>query len=227
MRKIKLTYEIKSANGIWNRTEYVTDNGKDYERIVNIIHSNPNEYRVINAEHIEEDSIMTITTEQIAKLKDAYESNKMDLKDIEEYIEEYGMTDDGLTDATESFEQGWNNALEFVFRVLEENGEDEIMGYKMKVIIEDPNTEEGMSSGLFFTLNCDFCYDEEQYGNGYYVSISGKDFSPEYLDIRYDRSFNRSNKSKWLEEWARNYWSGKNGAWIVKKIDIVPIKEQF
>ena len=52
MRKIKLTYEIKSANGIWNCKEYVTDDGKDYERIVNIIHSNPSEYRVINVEHI-------------------------------------------------------------------------------------------------------------------------------------------------------------------------------
>lgn len=52
MRKIKLTYKIKSANGIWNCKEYVTDDGKDYERVVNIIHSNPNEYRVVNVEHI-------------------------------------------------------------------------------------------------------------------------------------------------------------------------------
>lgn len=170
---------------------------------------------------------MNITKEQIAKLKDAYKSNKETLREVEEYIEEFGMTDDGLTDATESFEQGYNNALEFVFRVLEDNGEEEIMGYEMKVIIENPNIEEGMSSGLFFTLNCYFCYDEDQYGNGHYVSIEGKDFCSQYLDIRYDKSFNRNNKSKWLEEWARNYWSGKNGAWIVKKIDIVPMKEQF
>lgn len=227
MRKIKLTYEIKSANGIWNRKEYVTDDGKDYERVVNIIHSNPTEYRVINVEHVEEDLIMNITKEQIAKLKDAYEDNKMQLKEVEEHIEEYGMTDDGLTDATESFEQGWNNALEFVFRILESNGEENFMRYTMNVTIEDPNTKDGMSSGLFFILDCDFVYDEEQYGNGYYVSMKGKDFSSKYLDIRYDKSFNRSNKSKWLEEWARNYWSGKNGAWIVKKIDIVPMKEQF
>jgi len=38
---------------------------------------------------------------------------------IKDYIEEYGMTGDGLTDATESFEQGYNNALEFVFRILD------------------------------------------------------------------------------------------------------------
>jgi hypothetical protein len=221
MRTIKLTYEIKSANGFWNRKEYVTDDGKDYERIVNVIHSNPSEYRVINVEHIEEDLIMNITKEQVAKLKDAYESNKEILREVEEHIEEYGMTDDGLTDATESFEQGYNNALEFVFRVLEDSGEEEIMGYEMKVAIaKDGNEKER-------TLNCWFSYDEEQYGNGHYVSIKGKDFSPQYFDIRYDRSFNRSNKSKWLEEWARSYWSGENGAWSIKEIDIIPIKEQF
>ena len=62
---------------------------------------------------------MNITKEQIAKLKDAYESNKEELNYIKDYIEEYGMTGDGLTDATESFEQGYNNALEFVFRILD------------------------------------------------------------------------------------------------------------
>ena len=61
---------------------------------------------------------MNITKKQIAKLKDVYEENKEAFIELEEHIEEYGMTDDGLTDATESFEQGYNNALEFVFRVL-------------------------------------------------------------------------------------------------------------
>lgn len=53
MRKIKLTYDVKSANGVWNRKEYVTDSGKDYERVVNIIHNNLDTYKVINAEHID------------------------------------------------------------------------------------------------------------------------------------------------------------------------------
>ena len=61
---------------------------------------------------------MNITKEQITKLKDAYEGNKEELKYVEDYIEKYGMTSDGLNDATESFEQGYNNALEFVFKVL-------------------------------------------------------------------------------------------------------------
>lgn len=62
---------------------------------------------------------MNITKEQITNLKDAYEGNKEELKYVEDYIKEYGMTDDGLSDATESFEQGYNNALEFVFRILD------------------------------------------------------------------------------------------------------------
>ena len=62
---------------------------------------------------------MNITNEQIAKLKESYESNKEDLKGLKRYIRKYGMTDDGITDVTESFEQGYNNAFELVFRVLE------------------------------------------------------------------------------------------------------------
>lgn len=61
---------------------------------------------------------MSITNEQIMKLKESYEDNKEALRNLEDYIEEYGMTDDGLSDVAESFEQGWNNALEFVFLTL-------------------------------------------------------------------------------------------------------------
>ena len=61
---------------------------------------------------------MIITNEQIRLLEDAYASNKEDLRNLERYIQENGITDDGCTDATESFEQGYNNALEWVFNVL-------------------------------------------------------------------------------------------------------------
>lgn len=94
------------------------------------------------------------------------------------------------------------------------------MNYIMKVVIEDPNTPEGMTSGLFFKLNCSFHYDKDQYGNGHYVSIKGENFFPECLDLRYDHSFDRNKKEEWLEAWARSYWSGKNGAWTVKTIEI-------
>ena len=61
---------------------------------------------------------MKITSEQIMELKESYEDNKATLEELEEYIEENGITDEGLSDVIESFEQGWNNAMEFVFSVL-------------------------------------------------------------------------------------------------------------
>lgn len=102
------------------------------------------------------------------------------------------------------------------------------MNYKMKVSITDPNTKEGMTSELTYSLNCIFVYDEEQYGKKTYLSISTDDGRfDNYYDLRYDEHFRRDEKEAYLEYWARNYWSGKNGAWIIKEIDIVPMKEQF
>lgn len=97
------------------------------------------------------------------------------------------------------------------------------MNYKMNVMIKDPQTAEGMTSGLFFELTCYFVYDEEQYGNGHYLSIEGKGFSPQHFDLRYDKSFRRNEKEKWLENWARNYWSGKNGAWAIESLEIIKV----
>ena len=51
---------------------------------------------------------MNIKQTQIEMLRDSYESNKEDLQ----MLEENGV------DISESFEQGYNNALEFVFRTL-------------------------------------------------------------------------------------------------------------
>lgn len=98
------------------------------------------------------------------------------------------------------------------------------MIYKMKVTITDPNTKEGLFSSLNFDLDCNFVYDPEQYGNGYYVSIAGKEFYRQVIDLRYDKSFDRYNKAKWLEEWAKNYWSGKNGAWAIKTLEIIKVE---
>lgn len=96
------------------------------------------------------------------------------------------------------------------------------MKYSMKVRLTDPNTPEGMISELFFDLMCEFVYDKDQYGNGHYVAIKGKEmpFGKEVIDLRYDTSFDRNNKGEWLENWARNYWSGKNGAWAIKTLEI-------
>ena len=52
MRTIKITYEHKTANGEWRHKEYTTDNGKDYERVVNILHNNKDEYKVLDVKHV-------------------------------------------------------------------------------------------------------------------------------------------------------------------------------
>lgn len=97
------------------------------------------------------------------------------------------------------------------------------MKYQINVTITDPETPKEMYSGLTFNLEAVFFYDEEQYGNGHYLSIYGKGFSEQHYDIRYDTSFRRNEKAKYLEQWARNYWSGKNGAWVIKSLEIVKL----
>ena len=67
---------------------------------------------------------MEISKEIINELKEVYNSNKESLEKLEEYINENGATDCGITDVTESFEQGYNNALEFVFSKLQINLDD-------------------------------------------------------------------------------------------------------
>ena len=71
---------------------------------------------------------MIITTKQINKMKEMYNTNKEELNRIEAFIDEYGCTDDGLTDVSESFEQGWNNAMELVF---------DLLGIKYKTTVDD------------------------------------------------------------------------------------------
>jgi len=59
-----------------------------------------------------------LTEKQQKILKDSYKANEKDLKKVQRYVNKYGCTEDGLSDASESFEQGWNNALQFVFSTL-------------------------------------------------------------------------------------------------------------
>lgn len=61
---------------------------------------------------------MEITKEQIEELKGTYEANKEDLKEVRRYINKYDILDNGVSEVEETFEQGYNNALEYVFRVL-------------------------------------------------------------------------------------------------------------
>ena len=94
------------------------------------------------------------------------------------------------------------------------------MKYKMKVWIVNPDTQDGANSELMFDLDCAFAYDENSYGNGYWLGIGGKGFFGHGYDLRYDASFNSKRKIAWLADWADNYWSGENGAYELKKIEI-------
>lgn len=58
------------------------------------------------------------TDRQMLTLIGSYQGNKEELETLKQFIKENGITDYGLSDITESFEQGYNNALQFVFSVL-------------------------------------------------------------------------------------------------------------
>ena len=51
-------------------------------------------------------------------LRDSYKRNKKELNQLRFMVKEHGRTEQGLEDASESYEQGWNNALEFVFELF-------------------------------------------------------------------------------------------------------------
>lgn len=97
------------------------------------------------------------------------------------------------------------------------------MKYQMIVKITDPDTPDGMFSELTFKFNCYFSYNPNQYGNGYYLRIANKVYEPFDFDLRYDLSFNSNKPEEWLKKWANNYWSGKNGAWKIKRLLIKKI----
>lgn len=59
-----------------------------------------------------------ITDEMVKKLVESHQSNKETLQEMKEFIDDVGYLNNGLTDINESFEMGYNNALEYVFKVL-------------------------------------------------------------------------------------------------------------
>jgi len=60
---------------------------------------------------------MEINKEQIQELINAYESNNETLRNIDKMFDDYGHVGNGNT-PEETHEQGYNDALEFVFKVL-------------------------------------------------------------------------------------------------------------
>ncbi len=59
-----------------------------------------------------------VSVETIATLKDAYEGNKESLRQVKRDIKDYGTLDNGVSDIEDTFEMGYNNALEYVFKTL-------------------------------------------------------------------------------------------------------------
>ncbi len=93
------------------------------------------------------------------------------------------------------------------------------MKYRMNIVIENSITDHKVA----FNLNCNFFYDEDQYGNGHYVSIIGKEFSKQVIDLRYDISFDRNNKEKWIEKWIKSQWCGKDVAYSLESFKIIKL----
>lgn len=90
------------------------------------------------------------------------------------------------------------------------------MHYKMNVVISDPNTKKGMYSGIPFCLDVYLFNKLSQYGNAYTVDICCNDC----YQLSFEARCECDNVDKCLEKWAHNYWSGKNGAWLVKSLEI-------
>lgn len=97
------------------------------------------------------------------------------------------------------------------------------MKYLMSVVIKDPETKSGMISDILLKFRCCFITDDEGYGNKTYLSIIGEG-SDKYIDLRYDKNYHRGKEKEYLEYWARNYWTGKNGAWEIKSLNITGVE---
>jgi heterodisulfide reductase subunit B len=64
------------------------------------------------------DNNINLTEEIINNIIETYQSNKETINEMQKKIDEFGYLDNGLTDIYESFEMGYNNALEYVASLL-------------------------------------------------------------------------------------------------------------
>lgn len=97
------------------------------------------------------------------------------------------------------------------------------LNYKMIVDVYDPNTPDGMFSGLRLYLFCEVLSDVNDYGNGCYISIRGEGFSKQIFDVRFDKSFHLNEPDVWLKKWAENYWNGVYGVWAIRRLQIIKL----
>lgn len=58
------------------------------------------------------------SVKEINRIKELLDSAKEDLKVVEDHIDQYGILDNGVSDSTDTFEQGYVNALEQVLKIL-------------------------------------------------------------------------------------------------------------
>lgn len=100
-------------------------------------------------------------------------------------------------------------------------GKDFEMKYSLTVVLEDPNSEEGMVSEIVLNLMAEFIREAKKYGNGYYLTITDKEgrFKNRY-DLRYDKDFDENHMIPYIKKWAKDYWTGKNGSYRVKNLSI-------
>ena len=94
------------------------------------------------------------------------------------------------------------------------------MKYSMNVVICDPNTPDGMTSDILFKLTAVFVVDPETYGKKTWLHIHGNKNFEAYYDLRYDSEYHRGKEKEFLQYWAHTYWSGKDGAYTVKSLEI-------
>jgi hypothetical protein len=93
------------------------------------------------------------------------------------------------------------------------------MKYRMNIVIENEITDYKVA----FSLNCNFFYNEKEYGNGYYAIIDGKNFGERVFDLRYNKNFDENNKEKWIEKWINSQCCGKYVAYSVRSVEMIKL----
>lgn len=94
------------------------------------------------------------------------------------------------------------------------------MKYLMNAVVCDPYTPDDMNSDILFKLTAEFAVDPNTYGKKTWLYIHGNKHFEAYYDLRYENEYHRGKEKEFLEYWARNYWCGKEGAYILKTLDI-------
>lgn len=91
--------------------------------------------------------------------------------------------------------------------------------YKIHGIsFEDDKTEMTVEE----TVKVSFSYDDEDYGNGYYMAVKGKcePFGISVYDIRYETDFNPDEKMAYIVSCYQSRYPGRGRKWKLLSISI-------